>query len=545
MVPRIPEMERIKVIIEDLVFNWPLSPDVAKGLQKYQEYQVVVYQKVHLGLFTTPSVFCLVTARLSTFGGSYQTLFMSEAHRPTPDRNADQEHCVQRYEAMEATRGQIFFDVEELEMIIDHYLERNEPRRAEKALSFAKQLHPVSMDITFCEAVVMMALGRLSKALELLDAIEKVEPYNEEVQLHKAGIFSQQRNHRRSVEHYKRALELAEEGLDEIYLDLAFEHENLEDYESAISCLKSALELNPENEAVLYELAYCYDLAGADEACIAFFRNFTNEQPYSSVSWYNLGNVFAKLERYEESNQALDLAIAIDERFSSAYFSKARNLLIAAKYEEAIACYEETLVFEGPQAITYSFIGECYEKMERLEQALINYDQSIALDPEWVDAWIGRGVVKDMQDKVAEAVTSLQHAVRISPDHPDALYYYAAALARAERYGEAFAVYEKLNLTEPQNLDGWLDHADLLLELKGPEAALSKFHEGAQVHKFNSTFRYRMVSYLLRAGREQQALLELEEVLMADHAGHIQLLEHWPEAAKLPQITHLLELYRR
>src|SRR5690606_23796041 len=173
--------------------------------------------------------------------------------------------------------------------------------------------------------------------------------------------------------------------------------------------------------------------------------------PYSSVSWYNLGNAYAKLEQYEESNMALDLAIAIDERFSSAYFSKARNLLIAARYEEAIACYEETLAFDGPQAITFSFIGECYEKMERLEQALVNYDQSIALDPEWVDAWIGRGVVKDMQGKLAESVTALQHAVRISPEHPDALYYFAAALARADRPDEALAAYEKLNRTEPQN----------------------------------------------------------------------------------------------
>ncbi len=462
-----------------------------------------------------------------------------------PERNADQEHCVQRYEAMEATRDQLFFDVEELEMIIDHYLERNETRRAERVLLFAKQLHPASIDITFCEAVVMMALGRLSKAMELLDAIEKVEPYNEEVQLHKAGIFSQQRNHRRSVEHYKRALELAEEGLDEIHLDLAFEYENLEEYDDAIACLKNALELNPENEAVLYELAYCYDLAGADEACITFFRNFTNEQPYSSVSWYNLGNVFAKLERYEESNQALDLAIAIDERFSSAYFSKARNLLIGSKFEEAVACYEETLVFDGPQAITYSFIGECYEKMDRYEQALINYDQSIALDPEWVDAWIGRGVVMDMQDRIPEAASSLLHAVRISPENPDALYYYASVLVRAKQHKEALATYEKLNAMEPQNLDGWLDHADLLLDLKGAEAALTKFHEGAQVHKFNARFKYRMVSYLLRAGREQQALLELEEALMADHAAHVQLLEHWPEAAKIPQVIHLLELYRR
>ena len=340
-------------------------------------------------------------------------------------------------------------------------------------------------------------------------------------------------------------MELAEEGLDESHLDLAFEYENLEEYDDAIACLKNALELNPENEAVLYEQAYCYDLAGADEACITFFRNFTNEQPYSSVSWYNLGNVFAKLERYEESNQALDLAIAIDERFSSAYFSKARNLLIGSKFEEAVACYEETLVFDGPQAITYSFIGECYEKMDRYEQALINYDQSIALDPEWVDAWIGRGVVMDMQDRIPEAASSLLHAVRISPENPDALYYYASVLVRAKQHKEALATYEKLNAMEPQNLDGWLDHADLLLDLKGAEAALTKFHEGAQVHKFNARFKYRMVSYLLRAGREQQALLELEEALMADHAAHVQLLEHWPEAAKIPQVIHLLELYRR
>ena len=220
---------------------------------------------------------------------------MNEPYRPSPGHNEDQRLCVQRYEAMLAQKDQQFFDIEELELIIDHYLERNEPRQAEKVLVLAKQLHPTALDITFCEAVVMMALGRLSRALKLLDAIEKIEPWNEEVQLHKAGIFSKQRNHRRSVEHYKRALELAEEGLDEINLDLAFEHENLEECPEAIACLQAALEYNSENEAVLYELAYCYDLAGNDVGCIALFTAFTDEHPYSSVSWYNLGNVYAKL----------------------------------------------------------------------------------------------------------------------------------------------------------------------------------------------------------------------------------------------------------
>ncbi|MBK7946410.1 MAG: tetratricopeptide repeat protein [Flavobacteriales bacterium] len=55
-------------------------------------------------------------------------------------------------------------------------------------------------------------------------------------------------------------------------------------------------------------------------------------------------------------------------------------------YGGAVTCYEEALAIEGPQAVIFSYIGECFEKMERYEQALIHYDQAIALDPNWVDA---------------------------------------------------------------------------------------------------------------------------------------------------------------
>jgi tetratricopeptide (TPR) repeat protein len=470
---------------------------------------------------------------------------MSEGLRHTPDHSDEQLACVKRYEAMSSSGSPGFFDVEEFELIMDHYLANNEARKAQVVLEHAKAQHPDSVDITFCEALVHMGMGRLNKGLEILDALEKVEPFNEEIQLHKAGIFSQQRNYRRAIEYYRRALQLAEEGLDDIYLDLAFEHENLEEYDEAISCLKKAADLNPENEAVLHELAYCFDLAGADDASVAYFKEFTNDQPYSAVGWYSLGNVLSKLERMDESNEALDLALAIDERFTSAYFSRARNMLIAGDYENAIACYEETLVFDGPQAITFSFIGECYEKMERYEQALIHYDQSIHLDPTWVDAWIGRGVVKDVLNRLPEAIRDLENATRIAPDNPDAWYYYANALARSERFADALLSYTRLNTIEPASLEGWMDHADLLMQLKGPEAALAKFREGEMVHKLNPKYKYRLASYLLRCGKEQQALLELEEALSADFADHTQFMEHYPEGATLPQVLHLVELYRK
>ncbi|MBX2974303.1 MAG: tetratricopeptide repeat protein [Flavobacteriales bacterium] len=470
---------------------------------------------------------------------------MSESHHPHPERNDQAHGCVERYESMRQHGTMYFFDVEEFEIIIDHYLEQSDARRAKEVLELAQRQHPGSVDLKFSETHVLMSQGKLNRALEVLDAIGKMEPFNEDVHLHKASIFSQLRNHRRAVEHYKRALDLTEEGLDEIHLDLAFEYENLEKYDLALESLKQALTINPENEAVLYELAYCFDVSDAHQAAVAFFREFTNENPYAFVAWFSLGNALARLDRYEESIEALDFCLAIEERFTSALFSKARNLLILGRYQEAIDCYQETIDFDGAQAVTFSYIGECYEKMEHYEQALIHYDQSIALDPNWVDAWIGRGVVKDMQGKLNEAIRNLENAVRLAPDHGDGWYFLGNTLARAGRYDEAFAAYVKLNGLEPENVDGWLDHADLLLQMKGPDPAARKLKEGSQVIKLTSKYAYRMVSYLLRMGELQQALVMLEDALMNDHAAHTQLLEHYPEAVQMPQVVHLLELYRR
>ena len=469
---------------------------------------------------------------------------MNEGQQPYPDRN-EQQDCVERYEAMLDRNDRYFFDVEEFEMIIDHYLEQNDLPKAKQVLEYAYQQHPGSLDLQFCEAHLLMNMGKLNKALSVLDTIGRMEPLNEEVHLHKAGIHSQLRNYRKAIEHYKRALELADEGHADILLDLAFEYENLEQFDHAIDCLKRALQMDPENEGALYELAYCYEQTDAHQAAVAFFREFTNEHPYAFVAWYNLGNSLARLDRLEESNQALDLCLAIEERFTSASFSKARNLLLLGDYAGAIETYQDTIEHDGPQAVTFSYIGECYEKMERYEQALIHYDQAIALDPNWVDAWIGRGVVKDLQGRSREAVKDLEVAVKLTPELGDAWYFLATALARCEQYKEALAAFQELNRLEPESLDGWLDHSDLLLTLKGANAAVSKMREAEVVHTLNSRFRYRMASYLLKAGHMQQGLLTLEEALMTDHLGHEQFLAHFPQAAEMPQVIHLLELYRK
>ncbi|MFN6114838.1 MAG: tetratricopeptide repeat protein, partial [Flavobacteriales bacterium] len=95
---------------------------------------------------------------------------MNEGSPSLPERNEDQQSCVQRYEAMLHSNGHYFFDVEEFELIIDHYLEQNELRRAQEVLEYARQQHPGSLDLLFSEANVLIGQGKLNKALEVLDA---------------------------------------------------------------------------------------------------------------------------------------------------------------------------------------------------------------------------------------------------------------------------------------------------------------------------------------------------------------------------------------
>jgi hypothetical protein len=86
---------------------------------------------------------------------------MNESQRANPGRNEDQQSCVLRYEAMLARKAKQFFDVEEFELIIDHYLCNGTKRASAQGGDSIRprQQHPESVDLTFCEALVMMAWG--------------------------------------------------------------------------------------------------------------------------------------------------------------------------------------------------------------------------------------------------------------------------------------------------------------------------------------------------------------------------------------------------
>ena len=138
---------------------------------------------------------------------------------------------ISRFEQMIQQNESYYFDVEQLEAIIDGYQANLSYQKAIKALEYAYSLFPDNTALIIKEVQLLSGIGQLSKALSRLKVLEKFEPNNEEMLLTMAAVYSQLREHNKAIQYYKRALQIcSEEEIDDVYLEIALEYENLEQY---------------------------------------------------------------------------------------------------------------------------------------------------------------------------------------------------------------------------------------------------------------------------------------------------------------------------
>lgn len=445
---------------------------------------------------------------------------------------------LERFEAQLADNAIGFYDSDRLEAIIDHYLINGNYTKSNAAADIGMQQYPFHSLFLIRKAQSMSGLGQLKEALNILAEAEKMDSRSVELVLTKAAIFSQLRDSKRAVRYFREALELAEsEDKDEIYLDLASELEQLRDFSGAIEVLEEAMRLNPKNEGALYELAFCFDQLGDYNRAVKSYTDFLDENPYSFTAWYNLGNTFSKAEKYVDALTAYDYCVAINPEFPPAYFNMGNAHLTLEQYRESIECFMKCIDLDGDDALTYCYLGEAYEQLEELDLAWDYYQKSLTLAPNLAEAWLGLGIVKDLQGKPKESLHYIERALEIEPEMDGYHHVYAGALENCEMYVEAERAYVTCLRLEPNNEDAFFDYVDFLLE-----------HHVTRVRSFveeyiitnNVFFALLPVIYLnWMAGRMEEAKIILVECFAKNPEKTKELFVRYPELMNVAEFVNL------
>lgn len=445
-----------------------------------------------------------------------------------------------KFESMLKTNHVLFFDSEEFENIIHHYLNEGKIALAKKAIKLGLQQHPTSVSLKLFKVEIYVFEDKLVQADELLNELYILEPHNEEIYIQKANIFSKKDDHLQAIDVLKKALELTEDAID-IYSLIGMEYLFLDEYEEAKTYFMKCLENDFEDYSALYNVVYCFDFLNQTEECIAYLNAFLDKNPYCEVAWHQLGKQYCDQKKYKKALTAYDFAIISDDTFVGAYIERGKVLEKLKRFEEAIESYSITLELDDPTPYALLRMGACYEKLNNNDLAVQFYEKTLHQDPSLDKGWIAITRFYIKKRNYQRALYFINKAINIDNDNVIYWKLYSQINQRLSFFEEAERGYKRALELGNYELSTWLSRGDILIKLGEPQAAIYNFEQAIDFYPENAEIEYRLAGLYFTLNETDKGAYHLKNGLKYNEEYTFILDELFPEIINKLYVKNLLK----
>ena len=431
------------------------------------------------------------------------------------DPNESQNQPIAKFESMLKTDDIYFFDAEDFEDIIHHYLNNGKISLAKKAIKIGLKQHPGAMDLRLLDIEVLVFENNLEVAEKLLDELQLMDSTNEEIYIQRANIYSKQDNHEAAVDMLEKALSMSSDSFD-IYSLLGMEYLFMDNFEKAKDNFIKCVSFDEQDYSSLYNVVYCFEFMEDYEGAITFLNDFLERNPYCQVAWHQLGKQYYTKEMFPEALAAFDFAIIADDSFIGAYFEKGKVLEKMGKHNEAIENYETTIKIEDPTSHAYLRIGKCHEKLDNDELAKFYFYQTVHEDPLLDKGWLAITDFYIRKNNYERALYYVNKAINI--DGENALYWKKCAKIHyaLQNLDEADFSYKQAVDLGNYELDTWLNWAEVVRTNSDIDSAIQILIQGLQFYPEEAEIEYRMAGLYLMLSDSEQARFRFTNALKLD-----------------------------
>jgi tetratricopeptide (TPR) repeat protein len=442
------------------------------------------------------------------------------------------------------TNKVLFFDSEEFEEIILHYLDMGKANLAKKALKLALEQHPKSTGLKLVQVEMLVYDDKLEAAEKMLNELYAIEPHNEEIYIQKANIYSKRDNHEKAVELLKTALLYTDDYAD-VYNLIGMEYLFMDNLELAKENFIKCLEEDSEDQASLYNVVYCYEFLDQNEDAILYLNQYIDKNPYSEIAWHQLGRLHYGLKNYEEAIRAFEYATLIDDEFLGAFMEKAKAHERLKQYEAAIENYNQTLELDDPTSYALLRIGKCHEKLGNKALALQFFNRTVHEDPLLDKGWIAITDFYVRQKNFTKALHFVNKALSI--DNQNRLYWkrFANINKQMNFFEEAEFGYRKAVEFGDYQLDTWLFWVDILQFLGEFETAVHTLLQASEYFPEEYEVEYRLAGLYFMLSDDKKAKFHLSNGLRLSFKNHTLLQELFPVIWERKMVQNTIDKHRK
>jgi len=445
-----------------------------------------------------------------------------------------------KFESMLKTNHILFFDSEEFENIIHHYLNQGKIALAKKAIKLGLDQHPTSINLKLFKVEIYIFEDKLPDADVLLNELYNIDPLNEEIYIQKANVLSKKDEHLKAIEVLKKALKLTDDVVD-LYSLIGMEYLFLDKFEDAKTFFMKCLEQDIDDYSALYNVIYCFEFLNQNEDAISYLNIFLDKNPYCEVAWHQLGKQYVILKKYKKALAAYDFAIISDDTFVGAYLERGKVLEKLKRYEDAIANYNISLQLDEPTSFALLRIGNCYEKLKNDDLAVQYYYKTVHEDPLLDKGWIAITKFYNKKRNYKKALYYINKAINIDTENVIYWKLYSQINQRLKFYEEAERGFKKTLELGNYELNTWLSRGDLLIKLGEPEAAIYNYEQAIEFYPENAEIEYRLAGLYFSLNENDKGTFYLKNGLKHNEEYTFIIEELFPEVSNKILVKNLLK----
>ena len=232
------------------------------------------------------------------------------------------------------------------------------------------------------------------------------------------------------------------------------------DNDGAIKSFESALAIEPDHYEILHYLGMSYTKDESFNKAIEVYKRSLALKKNSVEVLYSLSLVYFELNQWKDAAEQLQQVIALSPDHARGHELIGKVYVKLRQYSDAVKVLLKALELKPNSAGNYNELGNAYLNLKLYPEAIANYKNALKYGPPaFAEPHFGLGTAYMQLGEKEKSRKEMRLYQRLQSEYAE------------------YDRFSRLTQTDPENLDGWIGLARILMLQKNYKEAVPAFRK--------------------------------------------------------------------